>query len=169
MKLIQIFCQHNHLISKCLNCKVASSSLRFPRTYKQCQLQLLQYLSSKESFIPKQKNEFSALKKLIKSKSLIIGFVRLCCLFLVANEKKITKVKEAHCKDLKDLGMVSLAGSHNPDKLIVNQLPYRLPGIEKTILAKSLNFAVPPKKLNYADYLVRYELLFRDKGTFVQR
>ena len=125
MKLIQIFCQHNHLISKCLNCKVASSSLRFARTYKQCQLQLLQYLSSKESFIPKQKNEFSALKKLIKSKSLIIGFARLCCLFLVANEKKITKVKEAHCKDLKDLGMVSLAGSHNPDKLIVNQLPYR--------------------------------------------
>ena len=34
--------------------------------------------------------------------------------------------------------------------------------IEKTVLAKGLNFALPPKKLNYADYLTPYELLFRD-------
>ena len=34
--------------------------------------------------------------------------------------------------------------------------------IEKTVLAKGLNFALPPKKLNYADYLTPYELLFGD-------
>ena len=34
-------CQQNNLIPKFLNFKVASSSLRFPRTYKQCQKQLL--------------------------------------------------------------------------------------------------------------------------------
>ena len=34
--------------------------------------------------------------------------------------------------------------------------------IEKTVLAKGLNFALPPKKLNYTDYLTPYELLFRD-------
>ena len=34
--------------------------------------------------------------------------------------------------------------------------------IDKTVLAKGLNFALPPKKLNYADYLTPYELLFRD-------
>ena len=34
--------------------------------------------------------------------------------------------------------------------------------IEITVLAKGLNFALPPKKLNYADYLTPYELLFRD-------
>ena len=34
--------------------------------------------------------------------------------------------------------------------------------IEKTILAKGLNFALPPKRLNYADYLTPHELLFRD-------
>ena len=34
--------------------------------------------------------------------------------------------------------------------------------IENTILAKGLNFALPPKKLNYADYLTPYELVFRD-------
>ena len=34
--------------------------------------------------------------------------------------------------------------------------------IEKTVLAKGLNFALPTKKLNNADYLTPYELLFRD-------
>ena len=34
--------------------------------------------------------------------------------------------------------------------------------IEKTVLAKGLNFALPPKKVIYADYLTPYELLFRD-------
>ena len=34
--------------------------------------------------------------------------------------------------------------------------------IEKTVLAKGLNFALPTKKLNDADYLTPYELLFRD-------
>ena len=34
--------------------------------------------------------------------------------------------------------------------------------IEKTILAKGLNFALPPKRLNCADYLTPHELLFRD-------
>ena len=34
--------------------------------------------------------------------------------------------------------------------------------IEKTVLAKGLNFALQPKKVIYADYLTPYELLFRD-------
>ena len=34
--------------------------------------------------------------------------------------------------------------------------------IEKTVLAKGLNFALPTKKLNNADYLTPYQLLFRD-------
>ena len=34
-------CQQNNLIPKFLNFKVASSSLRFSRTYMQCQKQLL--------------------------------------------------------------------------------------------------------------------------------
>ena len=34
--------------------------------------------------------------------------------------------------------------------------------IEKTVLAKGLNFALPPKKLNYTDYVTPYKLLFRD-------
>ena len=34
--------------------------------------------------------------------------------------------------------------------------------IEKKLLAKGLNFCLTPKKLNYADCLVHFELFYRD-------
>ena len=112
--------------------------------------------------ISKQKKEFIALKKLIKNKSSIIDFAHICCLFLVGNDKKIAKVKEKNCKTLKNLGLGSPVRSHNPDKIFINHSSYQLSYIVKTVLVKGLNFALPPKKLNYADYLTPYKLLFRD-------
>ena len=134
------------------------------RTYKQCQRHLLkQEIKEKISIISKQKKEFTARKKLIKNKLSIIDFAHICCLFLVGNDKKITKVKETHCKKLRTLGLASAIRSHNPDKIIINHSSYHLSDIEKTVLAKALNFPLPPKKLNYADYLTPYKLLFKDK------
>ena len=60
------------------------------------------------------------------------------------------------------MGLVLPVRSHNPNKIIINHSSYQLSDIEKTILAKGLNFALPPKKLNYADYLTPYKFLFRD-------
>ena len=34
--------------------------------------------------------------------------------------------------------------------------------IEKPLLSKGLNFAVPPNNINYADYMLPFELLYRD-------
>ena len=45
--------------------------------------------------------------------------------------------------------------------IIVYHSSYQLSDIEKTVLAKGLNFALLPKKLNYTDYLTPHELLFR--------
>ena len=95
-------CQQNNLIPKFLNFKVASSSLHFLRTYKQCQRQLLEQESKEKiSVIFKQKKEFTALKKLVKNKLSIIDSTHIYCLFLVSKDKKITKVKETHCRKLK--------------------------------------------------------------------
>ena len=33
---------------------------------------------------------------------------------------------------------------------------------EKRLLCKGLNFAIPPDKLEYSDYLLPFELLYRD-------
>ena len=45
--------------------------------------------------------------------------------------------------------------------IIIYHSSYQLSDIEKTVLAKGLNFALLPKKLNYTDYLTPHELLFR--------
>ena len=58
--------------------------------------------------------------------------------------------------------MVAGLKPHNPDKVIANYSSYNLLDNEKKLLVKGLNFAVPPRNVNYADYLVPYELLFRD-------
>ena len=92
----------------------------------------------------------------------IIDFAHICWLFLVGNDKKIIKVKKTRCKKLKNLGLASPVRSDNPDKIIINHTSYQLSDIDKTVLDKGLNFALPPKKLNYADCLTPYELLFRD-------
>ena len=60
------------------------------------------------------------------------------------------------------MGLASPVRSHNPDKIIIKYSSDQLADIEKTVLAKSLNFALPPKKLNNSYYLTPYELLFRD-------
>ena len=98
----------------------------------------------------------------IKSKVSIIDFSHISCLFLVGNNKKILNVKEIHSKKLKEFGMVAGLKSHDPDKVIPNYSSYNLLDNEKKLLVKGLNVAVPLRKLNYADYLAPYKLMFRD-------
>ena len=47
-------------------------------------------------------------------------------------------------------------------KVILNFFKYVLSDMEKKILAKSLNFCLPPKQHKYADYLVNFESFYRD-------
>ena len=51
---------------------------------------------------------------------------------------------------------------HDPSKVIFNFSKYELSDWEKRLLAKGLNFSLPPKHLDYADYLVNFELFFRN-------
>ena len=46
--------------------------------------------------------------------------------------------------------------------VIFNFLKYELSDCEKRLLAKRLNFSLPPKYLDYADYLVNFELFYRN-------
>ena len=52
--------------------------------------------------------------------------------------------------------------SHNPEKVIFNFSSHELSEYEKSLLCKGLNFVIPPKRLDYADHMLPFELLFRD-------
>ena len=47
-------------------------------------------------------------------------------------------------------------------KFFLTTLKFSLSDTEKSLLVKGLRFALPLKKLNYADYLTNFELFYRN-------
>ena len=56
----------------------------------------------------------------------------------------------------------------DPGKVIFNFSKYELSDCKKRLLSKGLHFSLPPEYLEYADYLVSFELFYtniRNNGT----
>ena len=70
--------------------------------------------------------------------------------------KKITKL----CSDN------SYYNSHGPEKVSFNIYHHLSKELEKSLLSKGLDFALLPKNLNYADYILPFELSFRDTDLY---
>ena len=76
-------------------------------------------------------------------------------LFKKFQNKKFAKLSEVSCESV----------SHDPDKVIYNFCSHKLTEEEKSTLSKGLQFALAPKMLEYANYMLPFELLFRDIKT----
>ena len=46
--------------------------------------------------------------------------------------------------------------SHDPEKVVSIFFSHTLSDSEKSLLCKGLRFALPPKKIDYADFLVQF-------------
>ena len=94
-----------------------------------------------------------------------IDYVHVCNTFLVSNNKNISKVKETQDKKcnllVRNMGNSSDT-RQDPDKVIFNFSSYNLSDHEKIVLCKGLSFAIPPKTIEYYEFLVPFEMLFRD-------
>ena len=86
----------------------------------------------------------------------------LICLFLTKIVRKLAHHQNIHSKKLFNLGLEGSKVPHDPDKIIFNYSSYNLSEGEKSLLCKGLNFAVPPDKLEYSDFLLPFEFLYRD-------
>ena len=95
-----------------------------------------------------------------------IDYVLVITKFLVSNDKNIYKIRKNHGKKLHIVilnnSYHNSVTSHNPDKVIFNFSGHVLNSTEKSLPSKGLNFAIPPKNINYADYMLPFELLYRD-------
>ena len=97
--------------------------------------------------------------KTLKKTLSLFDFAYLSCSFLVGNDSKLVKIKQVHYKKLHALGKDNSIGAHDLDKVIFNYSSHKLSDIEKKVLVRGLNFALPPVKLSYRDYLTTFELL----------
>ena len=67
---------------------------------------------------------------------------------------------DVHNKKLYSLGLENRYEYHDPDKAISNYSSYKLSDLEKRLLTKGLNYALPPIKLIYGDYMTPFELFY---------
>ena len=80
--------------------------------------------------------------------------------------KNISKIRKNQGKKLHNLYLNNSyhnsVTSHDPGKLIFNFSGHVLNTTEKSLLSKGLNFAIPPKNINYTDFMLPFELLYTD-------
>ena len=95
----------------------------------------------------------------------IIDFVHITTVFLTSNNKNILKVRKIQGKKINKLcsgnSYYESVTSHDPEK-VFNFSSHSLTEHGKSLPSRGLNFAIPPKNVNYADYLLPFELLCRD-------
>ena len=156
-------CLANNLTPKFLNFKVTNSSLRDSKAYRDCQLKLLkQEIQNKNSQHKVKEKDLKSIKdELVRTLS-FVDYCHIISLFTKSNDDTLSKCKEAHKKKLYNLGYFERdKDANDPDQVIHNFSSYQLDDMEKSLLAKGLNFALPPGKLNFADYMTPFELLYK--------
>ena len=160
-------CKKEKLILKFLQFKVANKQLESSEAYLSYQRRLLnQEMSIKYKSIRALNNKITSMKNDLYSEMSFIDYVHVITKFLVSNDKNIYKICKNQGKKLHNLFLNNSyhnsVTSHNPDKVIFNFSSHVLNTTEKSLLSKGLNFAIPPKNINYADYMIPFELLYRD-------
>ena len=109
-------------------------------------------------------------KNSLNCKISYIDYVHVCNMFLVSNNKNISKVKETEDKKLCNLMLKSMGINYDtcqdPDKVIFNFSSSGLNDHEKYVLCKGLNFALSPEAIEYSEFLLPLEMLFSEISSF---
>ena len=80
---------------------------------------------------------------------------------LKENSKKLSHHEKVQDKKLCRLRINPSSLSIDPDKVIFNYSNRTLTSEEKKVLARGLNFSIPPRKLRYCNFLSSFEMLYR--------
>ena len=115
----------------------------------------------KKSDIRVLKKEFSSSHSSLQHEISFIDFAHVSSLFLRSNNRILASKSAIQQKKLSNLVKSSIS-MHDLGKVIFNFSKYGIADYEKRLLVNGLNFSLPPKYLDYADYLVNFELFYRN-------
>ena len=73
-------------------------------------------------------------------------------------KQKMSRIFDQHLKNSDTF--------QDPDKVIFNFSCYKLNDNEISVLWEGLNFAIPPKATEYSEFLLPFEMLFREITNF---
>ena len=132
------YCFENSLTLKLLRFKVSNRSLKSSDAYRQCQIRLLkEEISNKKSIIRQRQSELVLLKNHLKASMNVIDYAHICSIFLISNDKMLTKQKDI--QDHKIIGLIKGKGI-DPENVIFKFSSYVLSDNDKSLLSKGLNF-----------------------------
>ena len=95
----------------------------------------------------------------------VIDYARICSIFLIRNDKILTKQKDI--QDRKIIGLIKGKGKGiDPENFIFNFSSYVLLDNDKSLLSKGLNVSLPNKKVEISECLCPFELLYREISDF---
>ena len=158
-------CEHHNVIPKFLQFRTATKLTR-PADYNKYQkLMLRDEIKAKETLFSSTLKQFEKKKESLHAVLSSVDFAHICTVYLCGNDNRINQVRDTHDKKLFNLMNDVSSNTLDSDKIIHNFSSYMLSDVEKSLLRKGLNFTIRPNKLNYADYCINFELLFRDVLT----
>ena len=145
------------LIPKFLQFKVANKWLESSEAYLSCQRRLLnQEMSVKYKTTRALNNKITSMKNNSYKEMSFIDYVHDITKFSVSNDKNFYKIRKNQGKKVHNLfrnnSNLNSVASHDPDKVIFHFSGHVLNTTEKSFLGKGLNFAIPPKNINYATF-----------------
>ena len=157
-------CRKNNLIPNILKFKLENRHLHNSVVYKKCQIKLLEEeIRAKRKRINILEKDTKRIKEELQGTVSCLDFSYICSLFLVASDKSILHHDNIQKRKLKNLSLKEVINdSHDPNKVIFNFSSYELSDVEKNVLCEGLNFSVKPKSIEYSEFLLPFELLFRD-------
>ena len=155
-------CESKDVVPNFLKFRLANKNLKNSMTYRKCQRQLLKAeIDSKESRLKVLRNKFNHVKCELQIILNFIDFAHICSLFFISNDRSLEKHDKTQQNKFSEL-LKEYSSRNDPEKVIFNFSKATLNESEKALLSKGLNFFFPPKQLKYADYLLNFELFFRD-------
>ena len=162
-----ISCRKNSIFPKFVQFKVSNRQLRASKAYISCQKRLLnQEINNKQKAAKSLQQKVIEVKNSLNCKISFIDYVHVCNTFFVSYNKNISKVKETQEKKLCSLAIRNMGNNpdtcQDPDKVIFNFSNGNLSDHEKIVLPKGVRYAIPPKTIEYSEFLVPFEMLFRD-------
>ncbi len=136
---------------------------RFQRLLSIIQKKLLnEEITIKQSKIRVLSNELNESLTHLSSHVSSIDCLHLCSVCDLENGSKLKHHETIQEKKLLRLRLdVSKFSTLDPHKVIFNYSSRQLTDTEKILLARGLNFSVPPRKLRFCDFLIPFEKLFR--------
>ena len=155
-------CIRHDVTPKFVQFKLVNLNLRNSSTYRDCQQRLLnEELNNKKEELNDSKHELSNLYENLYSEISFLDLKHIHTVITNGNEKTINTIKSTQNKKLEKL-IIDYNNNKGTGKIIYNFSTHVLTDPQKSLLSKGLNFSIPQKYLRYENYLLPFELLFRD-------